>query len=66
MEHARSVVYCNGRYCSKGMRKFAEKHNIDYTKFLKEGLDEEILLATNDAMAIKVVEAAWAAAANKQ
>ena len=43
-------------YCSKGMRKIAIKHSLDWQKFLKEGLDSDVLLATNDALIVKLVE----------
>lgn len=45
-------------YCAKGMRKFCKQHGLDYIKFVREGLTPEELLATNDAMAAKVVELA--------
>lgn len=37
--------------CSRGQRYFAKQHNIDWCKFLKEGISEEDLLATGDYMA---------------
>ena len=45
-------------YCSRGVREFFNRHNLDYSKFIKEGLPCDELLATNDSMAIKVVEVA--------
>lgn len=52
-----TVQDCSSRgYCSKGMRRFAEKHGLDWIKFVKEGIDSEKLLATKDGMAIKIVE----------
>lgn len=45
-------------YCSKGMRIFAERHNCSWSKFLKEGVDENFLLSTGDAMAIQIVKKA--------
>ena len=53
MHHAR---ICG--YCSEGVRKFAVKHNLDYTDFLRNGIEEEILTKLNDAMANAMVEAA--------
>jgi hypothetical protein len=44
--------------CSRGARAFFERHGLDWTKFLKEGLDAEIIEATEDAMALQVVEIA--------
>lgn len=45
-------------YCSQGMREFAKMHNLSWTRFLKEGIDEKLLLSTNDAMALAIVEKA--------
>lgn len=42
-------------YCSIGMRRFAEHHNLDWSLFLKEGLDENILLETKDVLAVNLV-----------
>lgn len=51
MEHIRGVCYCR-----KGTKEFFERHGLDWKKFLAEGIPEEGLLATNDAMAAAVVE----------
>lgn len=53
MKHVRQAYMCSG-----GARTFFEKHNLDWTKFLREGIDAEELIKTNDAMALKVVEVA--------
>ncbi len=50
-------------YCSKGARAFAIRNKLDFQKFVHEGIPEEDLLATGDAMAIAVVNEArreWA------
>lgn len=44
--------------CSSGAREFFKKHNLDWQKFLNEGLDSEIMEATGDPMALSVVEVA--------
>lgn len=44
--------------CSRGARDFFIRHNLDWSTFLQEGIDEELLIATGDAMALQVVEAA--------
>lgn len=44
------------RYCSRGLRKFFIRHNLDFASFCKNGIDSEILMRTNDSMAIKLVE----------
>lgn len=46
------------RMCSRGARDFFARHNLDWQKFLSEGLNSDIIEATGDAMAIKVVEIA--------
>lgn len=53
IKHARMAGYC-----SRGMRTFAERHNISWIRFLKEGVDEKLLLSTKDAMALHIVEKA--------
>lgn len=45
-------------YCAKGMRQFFELHNLDYLDFVHNGMDEEILIKMDDAMALAVVEEA--------
>lgn len=45
-------------YCSRGARVFFERHGLDWTEFLLNGIDASKLVATGDAMAIKVVELA--------
>ena len=42
--------------CSAGSRKFFKKHNLDWNEFLTNGIDQEVLLSTNDGMARWVVE----------
>lgn len=46
------------RMCSGGTRAFFERHGLDWSKFLKEGIPAEQLAATGDAMALQVVEVA--------
>lgn len=46
------------RMCSGGARAFFERHGLDWSKFLKEGIPAEQLVATGDAMALQVVEVA--------
>lgn len=49
--HMRELGYCN-----KGGRALCKTHGIDWAKFVSEGVPEEVLLAIDNAMAIKVVE----------
>lgn len=46
------------KMCSGGTRDFFKRHGMDWNKFLAEGLPEEQFIATGDAMAMQVVEAA--------
>lgn len=46
------------RMCSKGARMFFDKHDLNWSSFIKDGICEQLLLDTNDAMAIQVVEVA--------
>ena len=43
-------------YCAKGTKAFFESHELDWKNFVKNGIEEEKLKATNDAMAIKLAE----------
>lgn len=51
--HMREIGYCN-----KGGRLFCAKHNLDWQKFIREGVDESVLISTGDAMALRIVESA--------
>lgn len=44
--------------CSSGARQFFADHNLDWSKFISEGLPASVIIATNDAMAMQVVEVA--------
>lgn len=46
------------RMCSSGARKFFIRHGLDWQDFLKNGIESGALVATGDAMALKVVEVA--------
>lgn len=46
------------KMCSRGTRAFFLAKGWDFQDFLKNGLDEEILIQTGDAMALQVVEVA--------
>jgi len=43
-------------YCNSGAREFFKRHNLDWSEFVKHGLSADTLLATGDAMAIRLVE----------
>jgi len=43
-------------FCSRGIRLFCAKYGIDYSDFIKNGIDADKLLSYNDSMANQVVE----------
>ena len=43
-------------YCTKGIRLFFKKYNLDYHDFRLNGIEEQTLINTNDSMAIAIVE----------
>ena len=51
IDHVRAVGLC-----VNGTRVWFARHDLDFRAFLRKGLDAETLLATNDAMALRVVE----------
>jgi hypothetical protein len=42
--------------CVNGTRLWFARHNLDFRAFLRDGCDADTLLATGDAMALRVVE----------
>lgn len=55
MKHIRQC-----KMCSRGARAFFEKHGLDWTSFLRDGVPVETLEQTGDAMAKQVADAARA------
>lgn len=54
-----TLSHCrNLNYCSEGIRLFFKIHKLDFMDFVRNGIDEKILLDTNDSMAKQVVEEA--------
>lgn len=52
-------LFGNGRgYCHRGMRAFFARHGLDWSAFVRGGIDAELLRATGDAMALKLADAA--------
>lgn len=47
-------------YCPSGARRWAGANGIDFRAFLKDGIEDAELLATGDAMAMRVVSRARA------
>ena len=53
MRHARAL-----KFCSKGVRAFCKKFNIDFADFIANGIDAQRLIDLNDDQAMKMVELA--------
>lgn len=53
MQHCREIGYC-----ARGVRYFFALHELDFGKFLAEGVPSCVLKATGDAMALAAVERA--------
>lgn len=58
IQHLHSVPTWNGRqgYCHRAAREFFASHDLDWQDFLHNGVDEEALLATGNALAQALVE----------
>lgn len=41
--------------CARGAREFCQRHEINWTSFLERGVDADILEATGDHMALRLV-----------
>ena len=48
------------RLCFQGARPWFRRHGLDWQAFLREGLDAEVLAATGDALALRVIAVAEA------
>lgn len=46
------------KYCARGSRQFFERHGFNWGDFLRNGIDRETLIKTNDAMAMKAIQKA--------
>jgi hypothetical protein len=44
--------------CSSGARAFFKRHDLNWNKFLEQGITAKELFPTQDAMALKVIEVA--------
>jgi len=51
IDHVRAVGLC-----VNGTRTWFARHDLDFRTFLRDDCDAETLLATGDAMALRVVE----------
>lgn len=48
--HCRELGYCN-----RGMRAWCASEGLDWSEFLRRGIDAEILRARDNAMATRVI-----------
>ena len=44
--------------CSKGARKWFNRNGLEWSEFLKDGIDSDEILKTGDAMGKRVIEVA--------
>lgn len=42
-------------HCARGAKAWFEYYGLDFRDFLKNGIDDEVFLATGDAHAIEIV-----------
>lgn len=56
--HHRHMKAAGLNYCNPGARRWFKFHQLDWNEFITNGLPEEILAATGDAMALAVIEEA--------
>lgn len=43
-------------YCARGSRRWFARMNLDWAAFVRDGLDAEVLAATGDGMALRLIE----------
>ena len=57
VQHLHSVPNFNGGagFCARGGRLWASHHGLDWAEFVRDGLPADVLEATGDAMALRVV-----------
>lgn len=58
--HVRTVPGFGARpgFCLRGARAWCRRHGIDWHAFLREGVEADVLRATDDAFALALVD--WA------
>lgn len=58
IQHLHSVPTWTGRqgYCHTGAREFFARHDLDWFDFVENGIDEQLLIDTGDALAMLLVE----------
>lgn len=67
LEHLHTIPARGGAgYCNRGARPWFARHGLDWTAFVKHGIDERALLATGDGFAAALVDWAHQCAAREQ
>ncbi|MNG19758.1 hypothetical protein D3C85_1570590 [compost metagenome] len=58
LAHLRSIPGHGAKpgFCASGARRFFARYGLDWSAFIKGGIEEEQLLATGDALAKALVE----------
>lgn len=58
IQHLHSVPTWTGRqgFCHAGAREFFARHDLDWFDFVENGIDEQLLIDTGDALAMLLVE----------
>ena len=46
------------KMCGRGARQFFIRHNLDWMDFVKNGIEERVLIETKDAMALRCIDIA--------
>ena len=54
----RMIHVRQAKMCSSGAREFFLRHNLDWSDFLENGIDEKTLVETGDEMAMQVIRIA--------
>lgn len=55
LHHVRNQAGGQG-FCVRGMKAWAASHGIDFRDFLENGIPASRLMATNDSIALELVE----------
>ncbi len=60
IKHCRKAQKNGEQICAAGIKAFCARHNLSMRDLCGEGIDAEKIIATDDAMALKIVEIARA------
>ena len=42
-------------FCARGIKAWFDERELDFRAFLRDGIEEDVLLETGDALALRVV-----------